>query len=77
VFLAKTSYLQPTNKLSKEQVMLNILADALLLAVGRSPAPTRQKRSRDGNWNDRFPSRQVRDLDQSVQALNTRRDLNW
>lgn len=57
--------------------MLNILADALLLAVGRGPAPIRQMRTRDGNWNDRFLSRQMYDLDLSVQALNTKRDLNW
>ena len=57
--------------------MLNILADALLLATGHRPAPTHQKRNRDTNWADRFPSRQMRDLDQPVQGMNPGRDLNW
>jgi hypothetical protein len=57
--------------------MLNILTEALLLAAGQRPASTVQRRNRDANWSERFPSRQTRDLDQSVQALNTKRDLNW
>ena len=57
--------------------MLNILTEALLLAAGQRPASTPQRRARDAQWNDRFPSRQIRDLDQSVQGLNTKRDLNW
>jgi hypothetical protein len=61
----------------KEQAMLNILTEALLLAAGQRPASTAQRRNRDANWSERFPSRQTRDLDQSVQGLNTKRDLNW
>lgn len=57
--------------------MLNLLTEALLLAAGQRPASTPQRRNRDAHWNDRFPSRQIRDHDQSVQGLNTRRDLNW
>ena len=57
--------------------MLNILTEALLLAAGQRPASTAERRTRDANWNDRFPSRLIRDLDQSVQGMNTKRDLNW
>lgn len=57
--------------------MLNILTEALLLAAGQRPTSTGQRRTRDAAWSDRFPSRQIRDLDQSVQGLNTKRDLNW
>ena len=51
--------------------MLNILADALLIATGNRPAqPTR---NRDSQWNDRFLPRVPQDLDRA----HVKRDLNW
>ncbi len=53
--------------------MLNILADALLIATGNRPQQTAQTGTRDANWNDRFQPRQTQDLDRA----NVKRDLNW
>ena len=56
-------------------MMLNILADVLLIATGQRPQPKHQ--NRDAQWNDRFLPRHLHDLDRTGPALNTRRDLNW
>jgi hypothetical protein len=53
--------------------MLNILADALLIATGNRPQQPAQTRPRDTHWNDRFQPRPSQDLDRA----NVKRDLNW
>ena len=53
--------------------MLNILADALLIATGNRPQQPTQTRARDANWNDRFLPRPTPDLDRT----HVKRDLNW
>ncbi len=53
--------------------MLNILADALLIATGNRPQSLGQNRPRDNQTNDRYLPRPTQDTDR----INTKRDLNW
>ncbi len=55
--------------------MLNILADALLIATGHRPPAKHQ--GRENGWNDRFLPRQLQDLDRTGRGVNPHRDLNW
>ncbi len=57
--------------------MLNILADALLLATGQRPDRKHQFRVSDADWNDRFISSRMGGLDAQNRRLNAGRDLNW
>ena len=56
--------------------MLNILADALLLATGQRPLPRRHTRP-EAEANDRFTSARMQGLDYQGHRFNTKRDLNW
>ncbi len=51
--------------------MLNILADALLIATGNRPQSHGQTRNRDVQWNDRIQSRPAQDADR----VAAKRDL--
>jgi hypothetical protein len=53
--------------------MLNILADALLIATGNRPQSLGQNRNRDIHWNDRFQARPSQDADRT----NPKRDPKW
>ena len=56
--------------------MLNILADALLIATGHRPQPQRRD-GREVDWNNRFLSSRLRGLDHQAGRFNATRDLDW
>ena len=57
--------------------MLNILADALMLATGHRPDRKHQSRPVDTDWTDRFISSRLGGLDTQNRRVNPGRDLNW
>jgi hypothetical protein len=65
------------SKPRKEHAMLNILADALMLATGHRPDRRHQSRPVDSDWADRFISSRLGGLDTQSRRVNPARDLNW
>ncbi len=57
--------------------MLSILADALLIATGQTPAHKDPTRHADADWNSRFISARMQGLDYQGHSFNPKRDLNW
>ena len=57
--------------------MLNILADALMLATGHRPDRKHLSSADNTDWTDRFISARLGGLDTKSRRVNPGRDLNW
>jgi hypothetical protein len=65
------------SKQGKEQAMLNILADVLLLATGQRPDRKQPSLPADADWNTRFISSRQRGQDGQSRRTTPSRDLSW
>lgn len=57
--------------------MLNLIADALLLATGHRPDRKHSSHNVATDWTDRFISARLGGLDTQTHRFTPSRDLNW